>query len=88
MRTKDGTYDERFEVGVYGQREFKKIPKNKLIDFIPTIVESDREEMQILESWKAHFRNLKIPFAITRQFSKTNDRKIAYLSLWKEIRVH
>jgi len=87
MRTKDSRYDARFEVDGFMDFEFMEIPKNKLIDIIPTIVEENRADMEILESWTNHFKNLKIPFAITRKFSKSNGKKIAYLSLWKELRI-
>jgi len=64
--------------------DFKDIPEQTLVDFLPAIY---RNELWILERWKSHLNSMGIPYAITRHIDKYKDRTIERLSLWKQRRV-
>ena len=86
MRIKETNFDFKNVISYDNATEFVKI--SDIVDIIPAIVETNRGEMEILEKWKKHFRELEVPFAITRTIHKTKARDISYLSLWKERRIN
>jgi len=66
-------------VKVYKEKEFNKIPKNKLIDIIQKV---SVNEQPILESWEKHFQGVNVPYAIVNMLNF--DGKTTTKSLWKE----
>ena len=85
MRVKESKFDYKSVIGYSNGDEFCEI--SNLVDIIPAIIETKRDEMDILDKWKAHFKEIKVPFAITRTLHKTKAGNISYLSLWKERRI-
>ena len=70
-------------ISVHKNKDFKKIPKKKLMDFALGIRPRSHIDMSILETWKAHFRSVGTPYSIT----KTTGRQGEVLTLWKERRI-
>ena len=85
MRVKESKFDYKSVIGYSNGDEFCEI--SNLVDIIPAIVETNKSEVEILEKWKSHFRELDVPYAITRTLHKTKAKDISYLSLWKERRI-
>ena len=66
------------------QEDFNQISKQSLVDFLPCIVKSDKEEVLILEKWENHFRSLSVPYCIKERVTYVNNAHRRVLSLWKE----
>ncbi len=66
-------------------REFREIPRHRLIDIVPSIIASRPKEMAILTSWEKHFRDLNIPHVITEmKVNHTTYGEVDIRTLWKE----
>ena len=66
-------------------KEFKEIPKHKIIDIIPTIVARWPRDIAILASWEKHFREQKAPYVITEtKVDHATYGKTEIRTLWKE----
>jgi len=77
-------FDSKFVFEYSDERAFKKIPHNKLMDFLPRIYNS---ELSILDSWENHFKSNRIPYALSRHVTEYSDRQITHMVLWKERRI-
>lgn len=72
-------------IGFNCLEEFKKIPKERIFDFLPYI--SSKEDNMILKSWIHYFNSLKVPFVITKEentYSDSNKKGPIRKRLWKE----
>jgi len=67
-------------VDKFMEEEFDAIPLKKLIAYVDEIY--TKNDKKILERWKNHFKDLKVPFAITKAESSTFHGRV--YRLWKQ----
>lgn len=82
-------FDSTTVIDYHLEEEFKQIPESILMDFLPGEPKPDNV---VMETWKKHFRGVRVPFAISKVFVARKDghgKRIVVESfvLWKQRRV-
>lgn len=74
----------------FREDEFRQIPPDELMDFLPTITNQTRD-LKRMDTWKKHFMDLDVPFAITTLSKEYRDgngqNRPGQFTLWKQLRV-
>ena len=75
------TFRKRFNINnvveMYMPLKFNLLKEDWLIDFLPAITKSKRDQ-EVMESWKKHFSNHNVPWAVTMKPGSD------IMVLWKE----
>lgn len=76
MRTMNKVFSDIGRIGGFMEHRLLDIPASRLIDFLPFMKKSCKEDMKILNRWENFFTDLKVPYIITKQGDK--------VTLWKK----
>ena len=80
MGVHDQIFDRDTAIEYFDEHGFNQIEEKDLMDFCMV---RGYKDQPILDTWKDHFRSIKVPFAITDQYDQQKDRKIPRITLWK-----
>ena len=83
MRNNDAIFDVDSVVEYFDEQGFKKIPRDRLMDFII----ARNGEKVFLDTWRDHFKSVRVPFALCKHMDEYSDRTVQRYTLWKERRI-